>query len=446
MPEASRQERLDAYLREDRERGFEFAAPLMRIGLHALGQDEYQFTWSFHHILLDGWSVGQVLNEVFALYEALGRHETRYIPVGPQYRDYIAWLGRQDRARAKTYWRDTLSGFAAPTPLPLKAPVKTVPVEALFGEQKMPLSPESFAALQSLAQKDQLTLNTLVQAAWALLLNSYSGDDDVVFGATVSGRPPSMMGVEGIVGLFINTLPVRVDVQRESSLRVWLQQLQQRQLEMREYEYSSLVDIQGWSDVPRGLPLFETLVIFENYPIDASLLEPRSDLRIRDFHAIERFNYPFTLLVGGGKELWLRALYDRRHFDDDAVTDLLSDVRVMLHKMAAADPMQKLAAILRDGPHSFRRLIKMRTDALPAGSEVAPHSAIEQVLVGIWKEVLGVDEVHIDDDFFDLGGHSLSAMQVMTRVSTEFRRNFPLRLLFEAPTVAGLAAALGQSE
>jgi acyl carrier protein len=187
-------------------------------------------------------------------------------------------------------------------------------------------------------------------------------------------------------------------------------------------------------------------VIFENYPIDASLLEPRSDLRIRDFHAIERFNYPFTLLVGGGKELWLRALYDRRHFDDDAVTDLLSDVRLMLHKMAAADPMQKLAAILRDGPHSFRRLIKMRTDALPAGSEVAPHSAIEQVLVGIWKEVLGVDEVHIDDDFFDLGGHSLSAMQVMTRVSTEFRRNFPLRLLFEAPTVAGLAAALGQSE
>ena len=349
---AEQQERLRAYLKDDLRQGFDPAkAPLMRIALLRLSADTYQFVWSYHHLMLDGWCIPLVLREVFAFYEAFSRGRS-VAPERPRpYRDYIAWLRRQDLKQAESFWRQTLKGFHAPTPLPTVKAFDATTGEAVrqdgyeeYGEQEISLTANATASLQALARTHGLTLNTLVQGAWALLLGRYSGERDVLFGVTVAGRPAELAGVEAMVGLFINTLPLRVEVEGEQELLPWLKRLQERQTELRQYEYSPLVQVQGWSDVPRGLPLFESLLVFENYPVDASFRQQLEQLSVSNIQKVERTNYPLNLLAVPGAELLLRFSYDRRRFDAPSIERMLGHLQTVLEHFAA-HPSHKLAAV-----------------------------------------------------------------------------------------------------
>ena len=235
-------QRLNDFMRADRERGFEFSrAPLMRLTLIRLGEDVYRFIWSHHHLLVDGWSVPILLGEVFAYYEALRRGEELNLEPSRSYRDYISWLHRQDLAKAETFWREYLKGLTAPTPLGLANAVSSTPTsDKKCGDELISLSTETTSALQSLARCHQLTLNTLVQGAWSILLSRLSGESDVLFGATVAGRPAEVPGSEKMIGIFINTLPVRVRVSSDHSIITWLKQLQEQQAELRQY-FSNLI-------------------------------------------------------------------------------------------------------------------------------------------------------------------------------------------------------------
>jgi non-ribosomal peptide synthetase component F len=174
-----------------------------------------------------------------------------------------------------------------------------------------------------------------MQGTWALLLHIYSGDDDVVFGATTSGRPAELAGVESIVGLFINTLPVRVRVNAQMRLPEWLRELQEHQAEARQYEYSPLTQVQGWSDVPRGVPLFESLLVFENYPEDDSLRQNTTALKLSGIDIIEQTNYPLLLVVGPGERLNLLVIYDGRRYEAETINHMLGDLEKLLDAMTA---------------------------------------------------------------------------------------------------------------
>ena len=240
--------------------------PLMRLSLVRTGKRSWQLLWTFHHLLLDRWSVSLLHSELKTVYHALCEGCKIDLRATRPYADYIGWLLEQDKQSAESYWRRTLAGIDAPTALPIDRSPGDLPGRELPTRKELHLSEETSAGLQSLGRMHRLTLNTLIQGVWALLLSRYSGAEDVIFGATVSGRPASLHGVEQMVGLFINSLPVRVRVCSRSLTLPWLQELQQSLLELREYEYSSLVEIQGWSDIPRGVPLFESLVIVQNTP------------------------------------------------------------------------------------------------------------------------------------------------------------------------------------
>ncbi|HVG20470.1 MAG TPA: amino acid adenylation domain-containing protein, partial [Blastocatellia bacterium] len=201
--------RLESFLESDRRLGIELTAPpLMRLALIRLAEDSHQLVWTHHHLLLDGWSLSLSLEEVFRLYEAIVRKRPLRLERTRPYRDYIAWLGQQDMRQAELFWRESLKGFIAPTPLPFNRDAAASDDQTSFERRRLPQS--LTAGLQSLARQRHLTLSTLIEAAWAVLLARYSRERDVVFGATVSGRPVGLAGVEKIVGLFINTLPVRV--------------------------------------------------------------------------------------------------------------------------------------------------------------------------------------------------------------------------------------------
>lgn len=342
LSSVAQQEQIEAFLSSDRCQGFNLTvAPLMRLLLIQLTDYSYHFIWSSHHLLLDGWSVPLIFQEVLALYKTFAQGQTLFLPSPRPYRDYIVWLQQQNLSEAETFWRQTLKGFTAPTKIGENQNNQQTSTDN-YKEQQLRLQASTTAALQSLAQKHQLTLNTLVQGAWALLLNRYSGEADVLFGVTVSGRPAALPKAESMVGLFINTLPFRVEVDPEAFLLPWLKQVQVQQVETRQYEYSPLVEIQGWSEVNRGLPLFESILVFENYPVDISLSEPGLDLAIKNFRSIEQTNYPLTLSVIPGKELLLTIAYNEgERFAAATIERMLGHLATLLNTMVA-NPQQRL--------------------------------------------------------------------------------------------------------
>ncbi|HIP97139.1 MAG TPA: amino acid adenylation domain-containing protein, partial [Anaerolineae bacterium] len=351
LPPTEQETRLKTFLQAERLNGFKLSEPpLMRLALMRVDEDAYKFVWTHHHLLMDGWSLPILLQEVFAFYEAFRRGQELYLEPHRPYRDYIAWLKQQDLSQAEAFWRQVLRGFTAPTPLVVDRAPESVsdesPVagDAGYGKLETLLSVETTAALGALARQHELTLNTMVQGAWALLLSRYSGEEDVVFGATVSGRPADLAGAESMVGLLINTLPVRARVSPEASLLAWLRELQTHQVELRQYEYSSLVQIQGWSDVPRGLPLFESILVFENYPVETSLQAQEGSLTIQDVHTAERTNYPLTVVAGPGEKLMLQIAYDCRRFDAATIQRMLGHFQTLLESIAA-DPGRRISSL-----------------------------------------------------------------------------------------------------
>jgi amino acid adenylation domain-containing protein len=334
VPRGERESRLGDLVRAGAERPFDLRrAPLLRQTLIAMEDRVHVLVWAFHHLILDGWSRALVLRDWQTAYAACCQGRPAALPPAPPYRDFIAWLQRRDLAAAERFWRRELRGIEYPTPLPLPAGANTG-----WGVEEVRLSLDSTAALRELARRHRLTPNTVVQGAWALLLSRVSGEEDVVFGATVAGRPAELLGIEETAGLFLNTLPVRVRAADRERLVPWLQALQERQLEARAHEQTPLVAVQEWSEIARGLPLFETVLVFENYPIPAG---PAGDGGSLEAEAhpdagIGHTHYPLTLVAGTGPALGLRASYDQSRFAATAVLQLLERLRHVLEEMPAA--------------------------------------------------------------------------------------------------------------
>ncbi|MFM6900434.1 MAG: condensation domain-containing protein, partial [Microcystis panniformis] len=213
-----------------------------------------------------------------------------------------------------------------------------------YKEYNCHLSASHSKDLQSLAQKHNLTLSTLVQAAWAILLSRYSGESEVLFGVTVSGRPHDLSGVERRVGLFINTLPLRVSIRESDLLLSWLQELQQKQAEIQDYAYVSLAEIQRLSDIPPGVPLFESLVVFENYPREALSRDSRQSLRVKDVKNFEETNYPLTVVAIPRQELLIQLIYDTSRFTQDTIERMAGHLQTILTGIVT-DPRQRVTQL-----------------------------------------------------------------------------------------------------
>ena len=332
-----------ALLAEDRVTGFDFGrAPLMRVALIRVGPDRWRWLWSHHHILLDGWCLPLVFRDVLGDYERRGGAATTVPPPARPYRDYIDWLGRQDLGAAESFWRRQLAGFAGAPELRLPRPA-VVAVAGEPGAAERVLSAGESDALRLWARSHGLTLNTVFQGAWAVLLQRLGLGRDVAFGVTVAGRPAELAGVEEMIGLFINTLPLRVAVEPTAAVLPWLKALQQAQAEARQFEHTPLAAIQGWSEVGRGQSLFESILVFENYPGDDALRQVPSSLRFSGLQTREQTNFPLTAAVVPAQRLTLRLAFDAGRFAAEAMERLLEQWRHLVLGLTA-----KTAARLAD--------------------------------------------------------------------------------------------------
>ncbi len=336
QPTDVQQAALERYAREDLQQRFELtSAPLMRLSLLQLADTTCRLIWTFHHLILDGWSISLVLKEVFAAYEAACRSQVWVSkPVRP-YRDYILWIQEQDVAQSQAYWQQVLHDFPTPTEIGREKPRTAPSGKRDVRIQKMRLARETTTALQEWLRIRQVTMNTFIQGVWALVLARYSNERDVVFGVTSSGREGGLAGIEHMIGLFINTLPLRVRVEPDLPLLPWLKALQTQQAEQRQYEYSSLVQVQNWSELAGERALFDSIFVFENYPTDASLRELSGTLRISEVEYMSRTSYPLTVVVVPGSQFQLQIDYDTASFQDGTIARILEHVHMLVEHILA---------------------------------------------------------------------------------------------------------------
>ena len=338
---------LHEYLEKDRQRGFELdRAPLMRFALFRIGPDRYHFVWTYHHLLMDGWCNAVLIQEVLAAYETAKNNSPQIESVLKHshsfpYRNYIDWLQKRPTEPDDTYWRQTLAGIEQPTHLTagIARPGLDSHTAEEYSETVKKLDVSVTEQIQAFAKVQRLTLNTLIQGVWSLLLHRYCSGDDVIFGATISGRPAELSGIETAVGLFINTVPVRVAIDRQALLTDWLQQIQQEQRSRENHGYGRLLDLQAMTKIPSGVPLFDSLLVFENYPvsIDEALESRDRQIKLVERDGYERTNYPLTLIVIPGSQLTISVRYESEKFSLTIIERLLAQLQATLQHVADND-------------------------------------------------------------------------------------------------------------
>ncbi len=417
--------------------------PAFRVGLIPTGGDRHRFVLTNHHILMDGWSLQIVLREIFASYYG------HRLPVAVPYRRFITWLAGRDRGAAQAAWREVLGGFETPT---LVAPADRLGLGER-GVDSFRVPEEATRALSELARSHQTTVSTVLQGAWAQLLMWLTGQHDVAFGAVVSGRPAEVAGADSMVGLLINTVPVRAYISPETTTAKLLEQLQSVHNRTLEHQHLALRDIHRITGLDQ---LFDTVFVYENYPTETNaLLGGAHELVITEFR--DYYHYPLAIQAVPGRELELRVQFRSDLFDVASIEALIEQFMRVLVAMTA-DPSRRLATMdvlggdVRLDNWGNRAVLTQRaTTAMSAppehsdtgGDYRAPDSLVEQILAGIYAQVLGVDRVGVDESFFELGGDSLSAMRAIAAINSAFDIELAVSTLFEAPSVRRLSQRLG---
>ncbi|XLS29452.1 amino acid adenylation domain-containing protein [Flavobacteriaceae bacterium M23B6Z8] len=303
LEEDTLRKKLIEFQESDQKKGFDFQeAPLLRVTLIKTSPDAYRMIFTHHHILLDGWSLSVLMEEFLLAYEMFTRNETPEMPIIDAYEDYIKFLANVDKNAQDEFWRNYLKNLDTPSFIPFsKAKNDGSRKGGDFSEHKLVLNEQFTTKLKNLAQQSRITLNTLIQGTWALLLSKYTQQEQVTFGVTVSGRPAEMENSERRVGLYINTLPLYTHVDAEKQCVEWLQEIQQLQTSSREFQYADLASLQQMTGIKGDF--FDSIVVFENYPVSKviSSQEERT-LKVANISSVEQTNYPLTIIVNAGEK------------------------------------------------------------------------------------------------------------------------------------------------
>jgi len=439
----------------DRKRGFQFAqAPLTRITLVRLEENRSMMIWASHHLLIDRWCLSTLFGELRALYDAAASGREAGLAEAAPYRDYIGWIDAQDKDKARTFWRQALDGFDAP--IQLTNPSSADAAKRLR-HQTLRLSDETALALGGFARRNGVTLSTVIQGAWALLLNQLTHRQDVVYGVVASGRPPGLTHVESIVGSFVNNLPVRIQMPRGFSVAEFLRAIQSAQHKRLPYEYVSLAAIEQWASVPPRQRLFDNLILWLA-PESAGAL---SGLELHGVPDRIQTAFPFTLSVAEGNGIVLGGHCQAGYEPILPLGELLDGLERSLGALLAARADAALADLpgfaidsaepvearppeprWSHGPERTSEPDHNNAVPISGGREAAELEVLIELLSGAWETVLGRSDVEPDDNFFDIGGDSLLAAQLHTLVQRGSGKLVPLLALFASPTIRGMAETL----
>ncbi|WP_375191170.1 amino acid adenylation domain-containing protein [Chryseobacterium sp.] len=370
---------LDDIRQGDIMRGFNLNEPTqMRLMVVELPDGAFEFIWSHHHIIMDGWCLAILINDFSIILSSLQQRIEINLPEPHRYSSYIKWLARIDKEEAMAYWENYLKGINAPSPLPFEKQVKEETPR--FIAEKFIIGKEEFLSVNQFCKHLGITLNTYAQAIWSYLLSSYNGTEDVVFGAVVSGRPPEIEGIENMVGLFINTIPVHIKVSKEDTPRSLLEKVHQDSIQSTGYHFNSLAQIQLLS--PLGKDLIKNIIVFENYLKNEEANAESSStagLASENVESFDHSNYDFNFVVTPDKDcLHIEFRYNSSVFYSEGVTNLVSHFKkVLSHFITSADISLSEINYLVDGE---------REKILKSFNNTSTSYPEEKTLVNLFEE------------------------------------------------------------
>ncbi|WP_231964302.1 condensation domain-containing protein, partial [Mycobacterium sp. E2699] len=419
--------------------------PALRVALIRTGEDQHRFVLTNHHIVLDGWSLSILLGELFASYYG------QRLPAAGSYRRFVTWLADRDLDAARAAWREVLDGFDTPT---LVGPPDWFGL-GRRGVASFRVPEQTTRAIGELARSRHTTVSTVLQAAWAQLLTWLTGQREVAFGTVVSGRPAEVPGADSMVGLFINTVPVRARITAPTTATDLLDQLQSAHNRTLDHQHLALSEIHRVAGHGR---LFDTVFVYENYPTDAAALSGADGLSVTELTNRDYYHYPLAIQAVPGRELEFHLQFRADVFDAADVEALIERFTQALVAMTT-DPTRPLSS--PDGHQTGKHAgLGGPSDQMPppkpapttvsatpphpnGGDHHAAASPVEQIVTGVYTRVLGVERVGVDESFFDLGGDSLAAMRAIVGINTALGTNLAVAALFEAPSVSRLSQWLG---
>jgi amino acid adenylation domain-containing protein/non-ribosomal peptide synthase protein (TIGR01720 family) len=346
---------LEAYEAADHARGFDFKSPpLMRLCLIRLDEDRYRMLWTFHHILFDGWSMQVLIEEFLNTYEHLISGQSLPGTEEDQYGDYIRYLECRDKDAEEYYWRNYLQGISHGTLLPfIRTTRERTKGRGEYGSLSLRLDGAIAARIQGYAQSQRLTVNTLMQGVWALLLHRYTGSDEVIYGVVVSGRPDELQNIERRVGMYINTLVLKAEFGNNQETVSWLHDLQADQVSSRQYQYTALQDVQGWTGVKGDM--FDSLLIFENYPVSKLISSKTWSLQVENVEVTEQTNYPLTVTISSLEEISISFSYNTELLEQVYVEGIRDQFEQMLLQMTEgqADTLSEIRILTAAQEHTL---------------------------------------------------------------------------------------------
>ena len=426
--------------RHDLDEGFDFEiGPLIRFKHFTYkGGDDHIFRVSYHHIILDGSSVSLMFEEFYSYYKVLLDGKTPIAIVRPIYKEYIKWLDRQNYNTAREFWNRYLNGGKFNEVDKLNNAL----IEPSVTKETLVIPEENTNKITKIAKEHHLTVNNLLQAVWAVVLQKVKGESEVVFGSTIFGRPPQINSSERMVGLFINTLPLRVRFKKSDTLLTIAQKIQTDWAEMQEHGFLPLSEIKKQIEPAIQNDPFESIFVFTDQPFlaDPGIYLPAIKFEIYEFR--ELTNYPFTIDVTHGNQITIQLSYPPSHVSKKQALQLIDSYQSLLELLVNSP--DKVLSFNIGGEHEIKTIPKKqnRSNSSDPVQTTIEHETekkkLEKEITEVWKEVLQIEDISPTDNYFELGGDSISCLRIVSKLS---QRNYTtsLKKVFEHPTIRSLA-------
>jgi thioesterase domain-containing protein/acyl carrier protein len=412
-------------------------APVLRVFLIRLSGDKHVLLWDCHHILADGWSAAIILQDLLAFYDAncSGENEAG-LPAIPSYKSYLNWVNKQDQEKSRSFWAEVLKDFEKPT-LVANRRQATKSSENNFQTESLKLSEEESQKLRDFAQKNQVTLNTLIQGTWAILLSRYVDQEDIAFGTIVSGRSIDLPNAERMAGMYMNVLPLRTRLDDDEKFSDWLKSLQSQQAKIRAFEFSNLDEILHSGSSARGHLLYDTVVVFENMPLENIR---GGGVSIESFESGLTSNYPLTLAVNPLREIKVALKYDPSVVPEKQVkwffTNLSNLFEIMIENKS--NYLKEIKESITH-PEKINTRVQIKGPDKTVSEYSGPRNEVELQLLRTWETLLDHQPIGVTEDFFELGGTSITAIRLFTEIDKQFNRRLQPVTILKHRTIRALA-------
>lgn len=418
-------------------------APVLKIFLIRLSADKSILLWNCHHILTDGWSASIILQDLLAFYDAICTGEDATgLPSVPSYKSYLNWIKVQDQSRSKAFWTDALKDFERPTFVGNRNQSQKI-LQNNFQTRSLKLSEQDSQRLREFSQKNKITLNTLIQGIWAILLSRCVEENDIAFGTIVSGRSIDLPNAERMAGMYMNVLPLRIRLDDSENMSDWLKSLQFQQAKIREFEYCNLDEILNAGSERHGNLLFDSVVVFENMPLENIR---GGGVSIESFESGLTSNYALTLAVSPLKEIKTYLKYNSSLVSEQQISWFLKNlsglIEIILENKSnsLSEVRNSITAPERNDGIAPTQALKNNTNR----NYLAPRNEAELKLVGIWESLLNFQPIGVNEDFFELGGTSITAIRLFTEIEKQFQKKLQPISLLSHRNVESLAKFIAQ--